>query len=183
MKKLNLNFIVNSTIFLLFLPMVSTGFLLYLFPRRIGDITTLGLSRHEWGDIHLVISLLFLIFIGIHLVIHYNWEKAIAQRFLKIGTKPLVISTLILFALTFAIPYLITKDLPASKTRGNRSDGWDNIAELKGNGANRSDRWDNTTELKENEAYRSDRWDNTTELKGNGAGGGTGKRDGKRRDY
>ena len=134
MKKLNLNFIVNSVIFLLFLPIVSTGLLLYLFPRRIGDITALGLSRHEWGDIHLVISLLFLIFIGIHLVIHYNWAKAVTRRFLKIGIKPLVISTLILFILTFATPYLITKDLPASNTKGNRSGGWDNTTERKGDG-------------------------------------------------
>lgn len=165
MKKLNLNFIVNSVIFLLFLQMVSTGFLLYLFPRRTGDITALGLSRHEWGDIHIVISLLFLIFIGIHIVIHYNWEKAIARRFLKIGAKPFIISTLILFILTLAVPYLITRDLPASKTQGNRLGRWDNTTELKGNGAN-----------------RSDRLDNTTELKGNGTGGGKGKRNGKRID-
>jgi len=134
MKKLTLNFIVNSTIFLLFLPMVSTGLLLYLFPRGLGGITALGLSRHEWGDIHIVVSLLFLIFIGIHLVVHYNWEKASIKRFLKIGAKPLIISTLILFAFTLSLPYLITKDLPVSKTRGNRSGGWDNTTEWQGKG-------------------------------------------------
>ncbi|GEM_PF-1796707 len=121
MKKSAYNFVVDTILTFLFLSMVSTGILMYLFPRGLGRTAVLGLTRHEWGDIHMTVSILFLIFIAAHLVLHYNWEKATARRFLKIGGKTLVVSALLLFIAAVSAPFIITKDLPDTRGYGYRS--------------------------------------------------------------
>ena len=121
MKKSEYNFIVDTILVFLFLIMVSTGILMYLFPRGLGATAVLGLTRHEWGDVHMTVSILFLIFIAAHLILHYSWEKATARRFLKIGGKTLAVSTLLLFIGAISAPFIITKDLPDERGYGYRS--------------------------------------------------------------
>ncbi|MBN1572487.1 MAG: DUF4405 domain-containing protein [Deltaproteobacteria bacterium] len=121
MKKGRYNFVVDTILAFLFMMMVSTGILMHLFPKGLGRTTALGLTRHEWGDIHLTISLLFLVFILVHFILHYNWEKVTAMRFLKIGGKTLAISVLLLFVVALSLPFFITKDLPDERGYGYRS--------------------------------------------------------------
>ena len=121
MKKSEYNFIVDTILALLFFPMVSTGILMFLFPRGLGRTAVLGLARHEWGDIHMTVSILFLIFILAHFVLHYNWEKAASRRFLKIGGKTLSVSVVLLFIAALSVPFIITKDLPDTRGYGYRS--------------------------------------------------------------
>lgn len=121
MKKSRYNFVVDTILALLFLTMVSTGILMHLFPKGLGRSTALGLTRHEWGDIHLTVSLLFLVFILIHLVLHYNWERITAMRFLNIGGGTLAILASLLLVAAVSAPFVITRDLPDERGYGYRS--------------------------------------------------------------
>jgi hypothetical protein len=121
MKKGRYNFVVDTILALLFMTMVSTGILMYLFPKGLGRTTALGLTRHEWGDIHLTVSILFLVFILVHLVLHYNWEKAEVGHFLGIGGKTLAISVLVIFIAILSVPFIITRGLPDTRGYGYRS--------------------------------------------------------------
>lgn len=68
-KKSNLITLVDITAFISFIFVVSTGVLMrYVLPPRSGKfIEILGMSRHEWGDIHFYITLIFLIILSVHL--------------------------------------------------------------------------------------------------------------------
>jgi len=42
----------------------------------------LGLGRHDWGDVHFILALLFLSLILVHLVLHWTWIKTCAKSIL-----------------------------------------------------------------------------------------------------
>ena len=33
------------------------------------------MTRHEWGDIHFYLSVLFIALIMVHIILHWNWIK------------------------------------------------------------------------------------------------------------
>jgi len=35
--------------------------------------TFLGMSRHEWGDVHFIMALLLLAMLVLHIVLHWKW--------------------------------------------------------------------------------------------------------------
>jgi hypothetical protein len=39
----------------------------------------LGMTRHEWGDLHLYVALLFITTIVLHLVMNWTWLMKIAS--------------------------------------------------------------------------------------------------------
>lgn len=97
MNKAFWNRIINASALLLFCSMVSTGTILkFILPPGSGRVEKvlagsgrektidllLGLSRHEWGEIHFYLSLGFLIILIIHLFLHWNWVRVTAW-----GTK------------------------------------------------------------------------------------------------
>jgi hypothetical protein len=41
--------------------------------------TLLGLGRHDWGEIHFVLALLFLALMLLHLCLHWTWIKTCGQ--------------------------------------------------------------------------------------------------------
>ena len=58
--------------------MVSTGLLVkYTLPPRSGGNEVWGITRHEWGNIHYYISVIFLILITSHLITHYKFIKMV----------------------------------------------------------------------------------------------------------
>jgi hypothetical protein len=42
----------------------------------------LGLGRHDWGDVHFVLALLFVLLILVHIVLHWTWIKTCAKSIL-----------------------------------------------------------------------------------------------------
>lgn len=42
----------------------------------------LGLGRHDWGDVHFVLALLFVLLILLHIVLHWTWIKTCARSIL-----------------------------------------------------------------------------------------------------
>ncbi len=68
--------------FVVFVLMVSTGLMMeYSLPARSRSATVLDLTRHQWGDLHYVISLCFVLLMSSHLFLHAKYIRhAIAGR-------------------------------------------------------------------------------------------------------
>ncbi len=97
MRRTTLNFIVDLIGFVDLLLLAATGALMkWVLPpgsggghgygfrrgRDPGDIKDLlGLDRHDWGDIHFILALLFLILILLHLILHWTWIKTCFKSF------------------------------------------------------------------------------------------------------
>ncbi|MBD3617920.1 MAG: DUF4405 domain-containing protein [Gammaproteobacteria bacterium] len=75
MKKPRINFLVDIAAFAAFVFMAATGVLLvYTLPPGSGRWATVwGLSRHQWGDVHLWLAVIFLAIVALHVVLHWRW--------------------------------------------------------------------------------------------------------------
>ncbi len=99
MKKVTVNFWIDLISFITFLGLTVTGVVIrYVLPpgtggrgkalsggRGTGDIKELlNMTRHEWGDIHFYIAIVFFILILLHIILHWQWIKNYFSRnFLK----------------------------------------------------------------------------------------------------
>jgi hypothetical protein len=97
MRRTTLNFIIDLISFVDLLLLAATGSIMrWVLPPGSGGrgrgfrggrggehIETLwGLGRHDWGDIHFVLSLLFVLLMLIHIVLHWTWIKTCARSLL-----------------------------------------------------------------------------------------------------
>lgn len=90
-KKARLNLMVDLLSGLSFVALVSTGFLLqWKLPPGSGRVAgtegpdrplTLlwGWDRHEWGEIHFIIGLVFLGLLSLHVGLHWRWLAAMLK--------------------------------------------------------------------------------------------------------
>ena len=115
MKKSKLITLVDISAFISFIFVVSTGVLMrYVLPPRSGQsIEILGMSRHEWGDIHFYITFIFLVILSIHLLIHWRFFLHVFQKGIKSSdTYRLVLGVVALIAvLALAVaPFIAPKE-------------------------------------------------------------------------
>ena len=90
MKRSLVNFAIDAVPFINISALVITGFIIrFILPpgtgglgRRLHDSagrehvkTLLSMTRHQWGDIHFYLAVLFTALIAIHLILHWNWIK------------------------------------------------------------------------------------------------------------
>ena len=99
MKKASLNFIIDLTAFINLLALAFIGSIMkYVLPpgtggqgrafRRGGGFESLidpqeashirqflSFTRHQWGDIHFVLAILFIVLMVIHIILHWSWIK------------------------------------------------------------------------------------------------------------
>ena len=90
MKRSSLNFIVDLVSFLNLLGIVFTGCIMkYILPpgtggrgHRLheglgrGHIKDLwSMTRHEWGNVHFYLAVLFVILMAVHIILHWSWLK------------------------------------------------------------------------------------------------------------
>ena len=98
-----------------FIIMALTSFILYIVPQgRIAywaNWHLLGLTKEQWGNIHINTGILFLIALGFH--IYYNWKLIISYlkdkaKNLKVFTKELnialLLTLLVILGTHFGIP-------------------------------------------------------------------------------
>lgn len=85
MKKSKLITLIDIAAFISFIFVVSTGVLMrYVLPPRSGQsIEILGMSRHEWGDIHFYVTFIFLVILSIHLVLHWKFIRNVIHGRIK----------------------------------------------------------------------------------------------------
>jgi hypothetical protein len=102
MKKTDVNFVVDFSALVGFLMLVLTGLLMYLvLPPRSGRSMVWGLTRHQWGDIHFWVSVMFSGLIVVHTILHWNWITCMVKtRILeKMGAKGKILLTVIIVLL------------------------------------------------------------------------------------
>jgi hypothetical protein len=116
MKKNTLNFWLDMVIFVDFIALIFTGVLLRNFPSALSGSTIVGVTRHDWVDLHWVLALSLILFIFIHLALHWNWAKGSSKKYLRVGPRTLVVSvTLIIIFFGIVMPGYLTKDFPKTK--------------------------------------------------------------------
>lgn len=115
-------------IFILWLSlciMAATGFLLAfrLPPGSRGGVglTAWGWSRHEWGDLHMWNSYVFLALSLLHLAIHWRWFWYVASGRLKVFFLAGLIGGLIAVAAVLMIP--VKRDPGNEHGRGHGQGG------------------------------------------------------------
>jgi len=98
MKRVTTNYLVDAAAFLDLIILMATGVILkWVLPPGSGggygrgyrggrgpeDVKQLlGLGRHDWGDIHFILSLLFVFLMLVHLILHWNWIKTCTRALL-----------------------------------------------------------------------------------------------------
>ena len=107
MSKLSLNFVIDILLFLCLSVIVGIGFLIkYVLLTgqetwaKYGEnvsLEFLGMDRHEWGYIHLIIGFLMLILMVLHIVFH--WQLIMAMFRKVIGISLLKTASAIVFIL------------------------------------------------------------------------------------
>ena len=81
MHKSNLVKLIDIAAFISFIFVISTGVLLrYVLPTRSGHaVELMGMTRHEWGDLHFLITVVFLLILTIHLFVHWKFFFSLFQ--------------------------------------------------------------------------------------------------------
>jgi magnesium-transporting ATPase (P-type) len=128
-----LNLILDSILLLLLLPIAGIGFLMkYVLlsgEDRIPvyganvDLEFLGLTRHEWGTIHLIISLLFMALLLLHIILHWTCIESFFCKLLpnKFVRTVLAVLAVVVILFTLLGPFMIKpKEVPYQPHYRNR---------------------------------------------------------------
>ncbi|MDX9768771.1 MAG: DUF4405 domain-containing protein [Tenuifilaceae bacterium] len=100
-----LNLTIDIILFLLLMAMAGMGFLIKytllsgekrnaLYGENI-NLEFLGMDRHEWGTIHLIISLAFVVFMVLHIIFHWKMVVCFFKRLFPKRTPRILFSILI----------------------------------------------------------------------------------------
>lgn len=74
MNKHRLHFVVDLLAYLTLVGLAATGLLLaYRLPHGSGAATMLGLTRHEWGDVHFWLAIGLIALVALHVALHWRW--------------------------------------------------------------------------------------------------------------
>ena len=119
MKKNTLNYIVDIFMFLLMMAIIGIGFLMKFilitgqekwikYGRNVEE-TFLGMDRHGWGKVHLIIGLILFAVLILHLILHWRsitkfFKNAFADRILRISS---VFILLFIGVLLIIFPFMI----------------------------------------------------------------------------
>ena len=119
MNKANLNFVIDTLMFLCMTAIAGLGFLMkyVLLPgrestikygRRV-DLSFLGLDRHDWGVIHLYLGFLLLALLALHIVLHWNMIPGLFAKLVisASGRWKLALVYVALAAALLLFPFLI----------------------------------------------------------------------------
>jgi hypothetical protein len=116
MKKTTLNFLMDMFLFIDFIALIFTGVLLRNVPSAMSGTSILGVTRHDWIDLHWVLALALILVIFIHLALHWNWAKVSSKKYLRVGPKTLVVSVvLIIIFFGIVMPGYLTNDFPKTQ--------------------------------------------------------------------
>jgi len=125
--KSKLNLIIDVIMLLLMMPITGIGFLMkYIlvpgFERNVlygnnVDLELWGQTRHQWGSIHLILSIIFLLLLVLHTILHWKMIVSIFRRMIPTKKTRIVLVTLIavmgLFSISFPLfikPEIVQKE-------------------------------------------------------------------------
>jgi len=121
-NKNNVNFIIDLLMFLSLALIAGIGFLLKYSGSIIknlssqgisASITFLGLKSRQWIQIHFWVSILFLLLMLIHIILHWDWIKRVYGDMIKNKFASFIIAlTLIIVSITlFIFPFIIKPEI------------------------------------------------------------------------
>lgn len=111
-----LNLVVDIILFLVLMGMAGIGFLIkytllsgekrnIIYGQNV-NLELLGLDRHQWGTIHLVVSITFIVFIVLHIILHWKLIGCFFRRLIPSRTPRIVfisfLSVVSIFLFVFA---------------------------------------------------------------------------------
>lgn len=146
--KNKISFIVDALMFLAMMAIAGIGFLMnwVLLPGReaavtygrLVDLVFLGLDRHQWGDVHLIVGLVLLALLVLHIVLHYRQVLHMFCKLISVRPVRLVVGVvfLVLAVALVAFPLLVR---PQVQERGGGGKG--GLVEGQGGGRGGGGRW------------------------------------------
>ncbi len=102
MKRVTLNFIVDLISFVNLMGLAFTGIIIkFILPPGTGGLgrqlsggrgrepveQLWSMTRHEWGDIHFYLAVLFIVLIVVHIILHWSWIKNYFKSLLGLSRK------------------------------------------------------------------------------------------------
>jgi hypothetical protein len=122
--KSKLNFVIDALMFLVMMAMAGLGFLMkyVLVPGRERwvkygrnvNLTLFGWDRHDWGDIHLDLGLIFLAFLVLHIILHWRQIVGLFHKFVPAERRPLILLAFVLLAVFLLyFPFLLSPEIGA----------------------------------------------------------------------
>ena len=118
-NRTKVNFYIDLAMLIVFAALIGIGILIkfvlipgqerWILYGQNMELTFLGLNRHEWGTIHLIIGILLFVLLILHIIFHWNMIKCMFRNCIK--SKALrtatVVVTLVLFAGLIVFPVFI----------------------------------------------------------------------------
>lgn len=83
MEKKVMNYYVDVVILILFMALAWSGMLLQMVYHMGGyssDFLVIGLNRSDWLVMHKILSIMSSFGIGLHVILHLNWFKAVTKK-------------------------------------------------------------------------------------------------------
>lgn len=95
MKKTSWKYLVDVVMFLVIIGIILVGLLLAFVIKEGPTVQAngkyfLGLHRHQWGNIHLFLSLIFSGTLVIHLILEWSWIKGKTKMLFKRAWRPVL---------------------------------------------------------------------------------------------
>jgi len=118
--KSKVNFVIDALMFLCMMAITGTGFLMkfVLIPGqerwvkygRNVELLLLGIDRHEWGAIHLVLGFILLGLLVIHIILHWKMILGLYRKLIgSQSTRRIIAAVFIIVCLIGLISPFIVK--------------------------------------------------------------------------
>lgn len=128
MRKTDWQFLVDTLLFICMFGIALIGiFLAFIIPEgpsaQPSSKYFLNLHRHQWGNIHLYLSLTFIALIIIHLTLDWKWIKAKAGKIFKKRWKTALISPVLVSIFVVFLFWLFYPKEPGAYEEYGRGEG------------------------------------------------------------
>jgi hypothetical protein len=128
MRKTDWQFLVDTLLFISMFGIALIGILLAFFipegpSAQPSSKYFLNLHRHQWGNIHLYLSLTFIGLVIIHLTLDWKWIKSKAVKIFKKGWKTALISTFLVSIFMVFLFWLFYPKEPGAYEEYGRGEG------------------------------------------------------------
>nr|WP_321452780.1 DUF4405 domain-containing protein [uncultured Carboxylicivirga sp.] len=171
LSKVKFNFIVDILMFIVMMIVVGIGFLMEyviipgsqrfeIYGRNV-ELSFLGMDRHEWGNLHLILGLILIFLLVLHIIFHWKLILSIYRRIIPHeGIRLFFTAVLVILTVLFAIvPLFLKPDI---------SEGGKHNGEHEGNRINNKSLFlqDGKQDLKSSQEHQKDHAEYDVEIYG-----------------
>ncbi|MGD8534686.1 MAG: DUF4405 domain-containing protein [Candidatus Aminicenantes bacterium] len=119
MKKTDWQYLVDTLLFLCIVGIIFIGFLMgFVLPQGPAAPESakyfLGLHRHQWGNVHLYLSIAFTALVIIHLILSWRWIKSKSRQIFKKGWGSMLILTAVASILILVLFWAFYPRIPGA---------------------------------------------------------------------